>query len=127
MGVTNPAGHIATLRPPWQAGQSGNERGSNRGYRRTLSIARKATPEAMETAIRCMRDEGAPWPARLNAIAMILDRAWGKPKEHVSFDGTEGMNIVVVTGVPRTDDTSEQVATETTYTIEYDAGEEDAP
>jgi hypothetical protein len=41
--------------------------------------------------------------------------------------GNTNLNFVIVTGVPRADDTAQPVADETTYTIEYDAGEEDAP
>jgi hypothetical protein len=116
----------AGLRAPWQPGQSGNELGAHRGYRRVLASARKASPEAIERAIQCMRDDAAPWPSRLAAIALILERAWGKPKEHLSLDGAAGANIVIVTGVPRNEDTTQPVATGTTFTIEYNAGEEDA-
>jgi hypothetical protein len=115
---------LANLRP-WQPGQSGYTVGSAKGYKRVLHLARKNSPEAMQTIIDCLKDNDAR--VRMTAATVILDRAWGKPKEHVSFDGADGMNIVVVTGVPRTDDEQQPVATETTYTIEYDAGEDGAP
>jgi hypothetical protein len=118
------AASLANLKPAWQPGESGYAGYKPTGLRRVLSLARKNSPAAMQAVIDCLHDADAR--VRMAAAIAILDRAWGKPKEHVSFDGTEGMNIVIVTGVPRTDDTSEQVATETTYTIEYDAGEEDA-
>lgn len=113
------------LKPAWQPGQSGNTVGA-KGYRRVLALARKNSPEAMEAIIACMRDPEASWRERITAATVILERAWGKPKEHVSFDGADGMNITIITGVPRNDDASQPVADETTYTIEYNAGEEDA-
>lgn len=70
--------------------------------------------------MRCMRDESATWRERLAAVAMILDRAHGKPKEHMSFDASDGTSITIITGVPRNGDDA-PVANETTYTIEYDA------
>lgn len=115
------------LRPAWQPGQSGNELGAHRGYRRVLALARKNSPEAMEAIIACMRDPDASWRERLTAATVILDRAWGKPKEQFSFEGADGANILIVTGVPRTEDTNtvadetKAVAGETTYTIELDA------
>lgn len=42
-----------------------------------LKAAREASPEAMQKAIQCMRDDTAEWSARLRAIEIILDRAWG--------------------------------------------------
>jgi hypothetical protein len=64
-------------RPLWKPGESGNKRGSARGYRKVLSRARIVSPEALETLITCMRDVTADWPARTKAAGMILDRAWG--------------------------------------------------
>jgi hypothetical protein len=44
----------------------------------------------------------------------------------VGNPGGGNMNFVIVTGVPRNEDTTQPVATETTtFTIEYDAGEEE--
>ena len=113
---------LANLRP-WQPGQNGFAGQQPKGYRRVLSLARKNSPEAMETIIACMRDPEASWRERLTAATVILDRAWGKPKEHVSFDGAEGMTVVVLTGVPDPDNQQQPVTDETSFTIEYD-GEE---
>src|SRR5215472_14871709 len=66
----------AGLRPPWQPGQSGNERGANRGYRAVLALARKNSPEAMRTIIECLKEADAR--VRLTAATAILERAWGK-------------------------------------------------
>lgn len=114
---------LANLRS-YQPGQTGNTIGA-KGLRRALAKCRRNSDEALEVIFACMRDKDAPWPSRLTAACYVYDRAWGKAKEHVSFDGADGMNIMIVTGVPRSDD-AQPVADETTYTIDYDAGEEDA-
>jgi hypothetical protein len=114
---------LANLRPAWQPGQGGFTGQQARGYRRVLGLARKNSPEAMQAIIDCLRDSDPR--VRLAAATTILDRAWGKPKEHMSFDGADGMNITIVTGVPDPDNHQQPVADETTtFTIEYDAGEE---
>jgi hypothetical protein len=56
----------------------------------------------MQAAVDCMRDTEAPRRERLAAIAMILDRAWGRPKETIQLDG-EG----VVYTVPYTEETEQ--------------------
>jgi hypothetical protein len=43
----------------------------------------------------------------------------------VGNPGGGNMNFVIVTGVPRNEDTTQPVATETTFTIEYEAGGEE--
>jgi hypothetical protein len=50
--------------------------GVARGYRRVLKAARKASPEVIQKAIEFMRDDAAPWQARLNAVEIVLDRGW---------------------------------------------------
>lgn len=106
---------LANLRP-WPKGTSGSAGLQPKGYRRVLSLARKNSPEAMQAIIDCLKD---PDPrVRLTAATHILERAWGKPKEHMTFEGAEGANILVVTGVP--DPASVQQASET-FTIDYEA------
>ena len=106
---------LANLRS-WQPGQTGNTVGA-----KGLALARKNSYAAMEAIVGCLAD---PDPrVRLTAATTILDRAWGKPKEHVSFDGAEGMTVVVLTGVPDPDNQQQPVTDETSFTIEYD-GEE---
>ena len=81
-------GNVANLQTPWQPGQSANARGVTRGYRRVLSACRNASPEAVEVAIKCMRDETASWHERLKAIAFIVDRAYGAPDQKLNIDGS---------------------------------------
>lgn len=52
-----------------------------------LRHARIKSMEMLKIAIACAEDTEAPWPARVNAALAVLDRAWGKPKEHVQVDG----------------------------------------
>src|SRR4051812_28260842 len=77
-----PAASLANLRP-FPRGKSGFAGQQPRGYRVTLTAARKASPEAMQTVIECMQDPNAPWPARIKACELILERAWGKPEQRV--------------------------------------------
>ena len=51
---------------------------------RALRIARRATPEAVNLAISCMRDTDLPWSERLQAIKLIL--AEGLPKKRDAFE-----------------------------------------
>jgi hypothetical protein len=49
-----------------------------------LKAAREASPEDMEER---MRDDAAPWLARLKAIEIMLDRGWGTdPKSNLDRD-----------------------------------------
>lgn len=114
---------LANLRP-WQPGQSGSPGFQPKGYRRVLHLARKNSPEAMQTIVDLLHD---PDPrVRLTAATAILERAWGKPKEHLQLGGAEGANVLVVTGVPRSDEVSLEQLADAQVTIEYTA-EDEAP
>lgn len=63
---------------PWQPGQSGNPKGRPPGVL-ARDRARALTPEVfavLEDALKNPKE-------RLQACAILLDRAWGKPKEQV--------------------------------------------
>lgn len=45
----------------------------------TLHLARKASPDAMRTLIKCLNDPDSR--TAVVAANSILERAWGKPKE----------------------------------------------
>jgi len=51
---------------------------------RALRLARRTTVEAIETAIKCMRDSDAPWPERMAGVKVIL--AEGLPKKRDAFE-----------------------------------------
>lgn len=77
----------AGLRPPWQPGQSANAHGVQKGFRQVLAAARKHSLEAFNTVVAVMRDENTPPQTKLACAVTILERAWGKPKEHLQLDG----------------------------------------
>lgn len=86
---------------PFQPGQSGNAgrtRDRNSTYRGMLRLCRVNSAEAVRVLLACMQDPGAPWPARVVAANSILDRGWGRPKEHlhVDGDGIAGLTIEFV-------------------------------
>ncbi len=85
---------LANLRP-WKKGQSGNSVGAARGYRHVLKRRARPSPEAMQKAIECMRDDAAPWLARLKAIEIILDRAWGAPDRRMLLDEESVTSITI--------------------------------
>lgn len=77
---------LANLQPAWQPGRSANERGATKGYRRVLAESRRLSFEALQTVTACMRSQDAPWPSRLRAAEIILDRAWGEPDKNVQLE-----------------------------------------
>jgi hypothetical protein len=115
---------LANLRPPWQPGKSAYVANA-KGHRRVLAMARRASPEAMQAIIDCALDKNASWRERIPAALAVIERAWGKSQERLTLEGADGANIVIVTGVPRNEDATQPVAAETTFTIEYNAGEEE--
>jgi hypothetical protein len=116
---------LANLRPPWQPGHGGFTGQQAKGYRRVLGLARKNSLQAMQTIVDCLKD---PDPrVRVTAATTILERAWGKPKETLQLAGADGMQVVVVTGVPRPDDQTQATVEGTVYTIPYNAEENEQP
>jgi hypothetical protein len=71
--------HGGIIRAPWQKGVSPNPGGRGGEYHETVSLARKASPDAMRKLIAKMDSDDE----RVAVIAMqgVLERAWGKPKE----------------------------------------------
>ena len=66
-------------------GVSGNPGGVSEVRREMQELARLHSVEAIETAVRIMRT-GKSETIRLMAISMILDRAWGKPRQSVEIE-----------------------------------------
>lgn len=117
---------LANLRPPWQPGQSANTVGA-KGYREVLKLCRTKSPAAIKVLIACMEDEAAPWPSRIAAATTIVDRAWGKPKEHVQIDGDGIASLRIEFVDPRTDTVSRETITVTPETIDGIATKPEAP
>src|SRR5262249_26475625 len=63
----------------FQPGNAGRPPNVSTKYSETLQIARRASPEAVQTLIQRMSDNDG----RIAVVAAnsILERAWGKPKE----------------------------------------------
>ena len=59
------------------------------------SLCRAYTGEAVRSLAAIMRQADAPPGARIQAIAILLDRGWGKPEQsHVGLDGGD-LRIVI--------------------------------
>lgn len=77
---------------PFQPGQSGNPNGRPRIPADVKALARSYTREAIETAAEIMRNPEETGTARMSAVNCILDRAWGKPAQHVTLDPVENLS-----------------------------------
>jgi hypothetical protein len=62
-------------------GVSGNPGGRAKKLVEVSAAAREHTVEAIETLASIMRDKAATASARVNAAAILLERAWGKPAQ----------------------------------------------
>ena len=76
-GATPTAIAAYTFRP----GQSGNPGGYNGMHGVVLGLARNYSPQATSHLIDIIQDTDNDPRVRTVAIGMILERAWGKPKE----------------------------------------------
>jgi hypothetical protein len=74
----------ATTRP-LLPGNSSNPGGASEAKREMQALARSHSVEAIERAVEIMRT-GKSETIRLMAISMILDRAWGKPRQSVEIE-----------------------------------------
>ena len=76
----------------FQKGHSGNPRGraveSDHGID-LRQYARIRSRRALDVIIAIMHDEGAAASDRLRAAQLVLDRAWGKPTQHIEQTSTE--------------------------------------
>jgi hypothetical protein len=67
------------------SGNSGNPGGMSEAKREMQALARRYSVEAIERAVEIMRT-GKSETIRLMAISIILDRAWGKPRQSVEIE-----------------------------------------
>jgi hypothetical protein len=83
---------LRLLAMPFKKGQSGNPRGraveSDHGVD-LRQYARIRSRRAIELIVAIMRDESNNASLRLRAAEIILDRAWGRPTQHVEQTSTE--------------------------------------
>jgi Family of unknown function (DUF5681) len=68
---------------PFPKGVSGNPKGRPPGVITLQGLARSYTEEAVQALVRIMR-EGRPHAAQVAAVALLLDRAWGRPRQATS-------------------------------------------
>jgi len=66
----NPSGNIANL-TPFKRGHVHTSRRSG-DVDKAIRFARRHSPEAIQTAIECMRDPTASWNDRLKALQVVL-------------------------------------------------------
>src|SRR5277367_1630959 len=66
-------------------GVSGNPGGVSEVRREMQELARLHSVEAIESAVKLMRTAKSDM-VRLAAISLILDRAWGRPKQSVEVE-----------------------------------------
>src|SRR4051794_41076676 len=102
---------LAHLRPPWKPGESGHagrRLAEDARYQGVLKLARSRSMEALKVLLECMNSPEAPWPVRVTAASAVIDRAWGKPKEHIDLAGADSiqsitLNIVSANGTGETE------------------------
>ena len=98
--------------PGWKPGQSGNPGGRVRDPRlRTLQeLARTHTEAAVDALVKSLKDP----KYRVPAACALLDRGWGRPKQHIeaSGDGTAVLHLLAAQMVSREllDQIGDQVA-----------------
>ena len=77
----------------FKPGQSGNPHGrpkrpetieARRVVADLKAAARELTLDAMNTLKGAMRDQKAPWAAKITAAIAVLDCGWGKPQQTVA-------------------------------------------
>ena len=85
------AGSAATQFKP---GQSGNPGGRPKMPEEIRDMFREISPRACEVLCDIINDHKAKNADRIRAAEVILDRAWGKPRQQVDLD-TAGVPTVI--------------------------------
>lgn len=71
--------HAGMFKP----GMSGNPSGRPKADLNIRELAKGYTEEAMATLVEVARNKKASPSARVAAASALLDRAWGKPPQHI--------------------------------------------
>lgn len=87
--------------PPWKPGQSGNPSGRPKDL--ITPLARKYGNEAIQTIYSIMSDQLMDPAVRVKAAALLLDRGYGKAREHIELTGADGgpVQLMAVDGPPQ--------------------------
>ena len=72
---------MGTFKP----GQSGNPGGRKRMPRSVLAACREHTDEAIATLVKCLSSKSDA--VKVKAADSLLDRAWGRPTQHIESKG----------------------------------------
>lgn len=75
--------HAGMFKP----GMSGNPSGRPKADLSVRELAKGHTEEAMATLLEVARNKKASSSARVAAASALLDRAWGKPPQHIEAVG----------------------------------------
>ena len=73
-------------RTQFKPGQSGNPGGYTKEMRRIVGLAQAKSEEAINTLYKLMKNPKTPYAVRVRSAEILLDRAWGKPKEIVQIE-----------------------------------------
>lgn len=76
---------------PWKKGQSGNPGGKSKKLEEVKSLAKQASPRAMQRLVELIESDDER--VALMAAEKVLERAWGKPKE--ADDDSAGKNLTI--------------------------------
>src|SRR5262245_47904455 len=71
---------------PFEKGNTIGRHGRRKRDPTVTQLCRDASPEAVETLIKIMRDERAPHGVRAHCADKIIERAWGKAPTHNTID-----------------------------------------